>query len=334
MSRFRAFLLLAAVAVVAAALAACGGSGSSDDPQQVIDEATIEGVESGNLDLAIGLTATGKDGGKVDVTLSGPFQGQGEGELPQFALSATAKGSLGGSEKVDFKGGLTLLGEEAYVEYDGTEYAVDPTTFGFVKAAIEKAQKQNEAEGEEVSTACQQVAAETFQGGDLIENPVNDGSADVDGTETTKISGELSVAEALDSIVGLAEDPACASQFQAAGGLPVGELKEAKDKVGEAVQRAEVDVYVGDDGIVRKLVANLTVEPPAEEDGPNRLDLSLEMSLSGVNETQEITAPKGAKELGLLFQRLNVNPIQLLELGSSGNGLEGLLEQATGAAGS
>lgn len=334
MSRLRAFLLLAAVAAVAAVLAACGG-GSSDDPQQVIEDATIEGVESGNLDLSIGLTASGSDGGNVDVTLSGPFQAQGEGELPQFALSATAKGSLGESEKVDFKGGLTLLGEEAYVEYDGTQYAVDPTTFGFVRAAIEKAQKQDGADSSEVSTACQQVAAETFQGGDLIENPVDDGSADVDGTETTKISGDLSVTKALDSIVGLAEDPACASQFQAAGGLPIGDLKEVKGTVGKAIQQAHVDVYVGDDGIVRKLVANLTVEPPTEEENPTKLELNIEMSLSGVNETQEITAPSNAKELGLLFQKLDINPIELLEMGSSGNGFEGLLEQATeGAAGS
>ena len=88
MSRFRTFVLLAALAALATAFAACGSSdSSSEDPQQVIDNATLEGVESGSLDLSLAIESEGKEGGNVDVSLSGPFQAAAaKGGLPQFAL--------------------------------------------------------------------------------------------------------------------------------------------------------------------------------------------------------------------------------------------------------
>jgi hypothetical protein len=337
LSRFRAFLLLVAFAAMATALTACGSSSSdksSEDPQQVIDTATLQGVESGSFDLAIGITAEGEEGGDLDASVSGQFQSEGKEKLPQLDLSVDANGAFG-DESVDFAAGLTLLSDKAYVEYDGTEYEVDPTTFGFVKSAIEKVQDQQGAEGASADvTACQE-AATSLKVGDFVDNLANDGSADVDGTSTTKISGDLDVSGAIDSIVELAEDPACSAQLEAAGPLPLDELESAKGVLGEAIKKAHVDVYVGDDDIIRKIAAELSVEPPEEagEEGPSKVDLSFELTLSNVNEEQTISAPSGAKPLNQLFQKLDVNPIELLELGSSG-GLEGLLEGATGGSSS
>ena len=140
------------------ALAACGGSdSSSEDPQKVIDNATLEGVESGNLDLSLHVKSEGKEGGNVDVSLSGPFQSGGK-NLPQLAMTASAKGSAKG-EDIDFEGGLTLLSDRAYVNYKGTEYEVDPTTFGFVKSGFEQAQQQGGSEANPADvTACQEAA--------------------------------------------------------------------------------------------------------------------------------------------------------------------------------
>jgi hypothetical protein len=338
LSRFRAFLLLVAFAAMATALAACGSSSSdksSEDPQQVIDTATLQGVESGSFDLTIGITAEGKEGGDLDAGVSGQFQSEGKEKLPQLDVSINADGAFG-DESVDFAAGLTLLSDKAYVEYDGTEYEVDPTTFGFVKSAIEKVQDQQSPGGASAAdvTACQE-AATSLQVGDFVDNLANDGSADVDGTSTTKVSGDLDVSGAIDSIVELAEDPACSAQLEAAGPLPLDELESAKGVLGEAIKKAHVDVYVGDDDIIRKVAAELSVEPPEEagEEGPSKVDLSFELTLSDVNEEQTISAPSGAKPLNQLFQKLDVNPIELLELGSSG-GLEGLLEGATPGGGS
>jgi uncharacterized membrane protein YgcG len=329
LSRFRIFVLLAALAALAVAFAACGGSSdsSSEDPQKVIDNATLEGVKSGNLDLSLGIKAAGKEGGNVDVKLSGPFQSEGAKNLPQLALTASAKGSAKG-EDIDFEGGLTLLSDRAFVNYEGTEYEVDPTTFGFVKSAIEQAEEKgsgSESNPADVS-ACQEAAA-GLKVGDFVDNLSNEGSADVDGTSTTKVSGDLNPSGAVNAIIKLTEDPACSAQLEAAGPLPLGELEKAKGELTSAVKAAHVDVYVGDDNIVRKLAAELTIEPKGGS--AEKVEIDLELSLSGVNEEQDISAPSNAKPLEGLFQKLNINPIELLEAGN-GEGLGSLLEGITG----
>ncbi len=83
MSRFRTFALLAVLAALATGLAACGSSdSSSDDPQQVLDSATLEGVESGNIDLTLTAKSEGEEGGNIDVSLSGPFESEGRKTCP------------------------------------------------------------------------------------------------------------------------------------------------------------------------------------------------------------------------------------------------------------
>jgi hypothetical protein len=332
LSRFRIFLLLAALAALATAFAACGSSDkSSEDPQQVIDNASLEGVTSGDVDLSLGIKSAGDEGGDVNVSLSGPFQSGSKGNLPQLDLTASAKGSARG-ESIDFEGGLTLLSDRAFVNYQGTEYEVDPTTFGFVKSSFEQAQQQGGSEANPADvTACQE-AATGLKVGDFVDNLTNDGSADVDGTGTTKISGDLNVGAAIDAIIKLTENPACSSQLEAAGPLPIGELEAAKGELTSAVKQAHVEVYVGDDNIIRKLEAELTIEPKGTSKEKVEVDFSL--SLSGVNEEQEISAPANAKPLEGLFQKLNINPIELLEAGSSGKGLGSLLEGVTGGGGS
>lgn len=326
MSRFRILALFATLAALATVFAACGSSSDSSnsdaDPQKVIESASLEGVKSGNLDLSLQINAEGKEGGDVDVSLSGPFEMGSKEELPQLEMNAEVSGSASG-EDIDFEGGITLLTDRAFVNFKGTDYEVDPTTFGFLKSAFERAQQQG---GEENITACQE-AAEGIKFSQFADNLENDGSADVDGTATTKVSGDLSVDGAVDALIKLTEDPACSSQLEAAGPLPIGELEEAKGELSKAIEKAHVDLYVGDDDIVRKVDAELTIAPP--EAANEKVELQLEMTLSGVNEEQSFSSPSGAKPLEDLFKELGVNPLELLE-GAQGGGLGGLLEGIAG----
>ena len=329
MSRFRFLALIATLTALAAVLAACGGSddsNSSEDPQQLVESASLAGVESGELDLSLHVNAEGKEGGDVDVSLSGPFEAGGKEELPQLAIEAEVSGSADG-EDIDFDGGLTLLTDRAYVAYKGTDYEVDPTTFGFLKSAFERSQQQS---GEQDVTACQQ-AAEGIKFSQFADNLENEGGADVDGTSTTKVSGDLNVDGAIDALIKLTEDPACSSQLEAAGPLPIGELEEAKGELSKAIEKAHVDLYVGDDDIVRKVDAELTIAPPEAAD--EKVEVQLELTLSGVNEEQSFSSPSGAKPLEDLFNELGVNPLELLEAGQSGD-IGGLLEGITGGSSS
>jgi hypothetical protein len=309
---------------LATGIAACGGgggSGSEADPEEVFANATLQGIESGRMDMVVDVSSKGDSAGDISLTLSGAFQKEAGQDLPQLDMDLAAKGKADG-EDLNFKAGLTLLSDRAFVDLEGTEYEVDPTTFGFVKSNFEQEQQAapEEAEEEEGSEACQE-AVEGLELSSFVENAKNEGSAEVDGQETTKISGDLDVAAAADAMIGLSEDPACESQIQGAGPLPLGELEAAKDEVAEAVKKAHGDVYVGEDGIIRRIAAQLVVEP----EGQGRVDVDVDLTLSEVNEDQEIAAPANAEPLEGLFKQLGVNPLELFEGGAS-EGITGLLE--------
>ena len=324
MSRVRIFSVFVALVALASVLAACG-SGGSDDPRSVVDEATLQGVESGNLDLAVDVDVEGEKGGAVAAKLSGPFQSEEGAELPELDLAFSAKGTMNG-KKLDREGGFTLLGNKAYVAYEGSEYEVDSTTFNFVKSMA----KQQGGGGSNGIGACREAAGD-LELADLVENLEDGGSADVGGTSTTKVSGDLDAPAAVEAFSKLIEDPACGEQLKASGSLPsAAELEKAESTVRDSVKSAHVDLYVGDDHIVRRISAEATIEPrQGSKDGAKRVELDLDLTLTGVNEEQTISAPSSAKPLSALFLKLGINPIELLDAfqnGGGASGLGGLLE--------
>ncbi len=332
MSRKRTFALIAALAALAALLSACGGGGggSSEDPQKVIENATFEGVESGTVDLTMNVKSEGQHGGELKVDLTGPFQSTGKKSLPELGLELKADGEADG-EKVDFEGGLTVLGDRAYLGYDGKSYEVDPTTFGFVKSGFEEAEQEGEKEsagGE--ATACQK-AATSMNLEEFVDNLENEGGEEVDGVKTTKLSGDLEPKGAVDAIIRLMETPACSAQLDAAGPFPLQELKNLKDEITGAVKQAHAEIYVGeDDHIVRRVTADLTVEPKGSGE---KDEIEFDFTLGGVNEKQTIEAPPNAQPLEKLFGQLGINPLELLGMmeGGGTEELGGLIEGITGA---
>jgi hypothetical protein len=186
-------------------------------------------------------------------------------------------------------------------------------------------------------SACTEAAGK-LKISDFIENLSESSSAEVGGTSTTKVSGDLNASAALDTISELIEDPACGEQLKAAGPLPsAAELDAAKSTVQDSVKNARVDLYVGDDHIVRQISAQATIEPPAsaESKGVKTVDLDLDLKLTGVNEEQTISAPQSSKPLSDLFLKLGINPIELLGAfnGQGTGGLGGLLESLNGLGG-
>jgi hypothetical protein len=336
LNRNRIFSLFFALSALALALSACGGGGGSDDPQSIVDEATLQGVESGQLELAVAVDVMGRKSGHTDVSVSGRFQGEEEAELPEVDLSLSSKGSIGGKD-VGFDGGLTLLDNEAYVAYEGTEYEVDPTTYDFVKSIAKRQGSGGQKNSSEV-TACQEAAAE-LKVADFVENLSNDGSADVGGTSTTKVSGDLNGIGAIEAVSELLEDPVCSEQLKAAGPLPSqAELDKAKSTVQDSLKSAHVELYVGDDHVIRRMAVEATIEPPkGSKGGAKRVDLDVDLTLTEVNEGQTISAPKNAKPLSSLFLKLGINPIELLgalQGGAGSAGIGSLFESLTQIGGS
>lgn len=330
MSRL-SYLCAIALVAIAAVVAGCGGGDSdrsSEDPQAIIDEATLEGINSADIDLTLNVDAEGNEGGDLDVSLSGPFENRTKGDLPKADIEVTAKGDFDG-DNIDFDGGVTLLPNEAFVNYEGVEYEVDSTSLGFVESILQPVGPEGEELEGQSAAACQEEVG-TVQVGEFIENGSNEGSADVGGTSTTKVSGDLNATAALDEMIKITESPACRAQAENAGPLPSKkELEEAKTEVQDSLKKAHVDVYVGDDNIVRRIDAQLKLDAQeSEREGPEKADMNFDLTLTGVNEEQEITAPQNAKPLADLFQKLGINPIELLGMlqGEGLGGLDGLLE--------
>ncbi|HKZ14375.1 MAG TPA: hypothetical protein VJL81_11065 [Solirubrobacterales bacterium] len=325
MSRKRSVVLLAAFAVLAAILSACGGGGggSSEDPQKVIESATFEGIESGEIAMSLNVDSKGDNGGNVKVDLSGPFQSTGKQSLPELALAIKVDGKAE-DESVNFDGGLTVLNDRAFIAYDGTNYEVDPTTFGFIKSGFEEAEQEGAKESSGGATSACQKAAESLDLGEFVDNLENEGSEDIDGVGTTKLSGDLNPKKAIEAVIKLTENPACESELNATGALPLDQLKSQESELGETIKDAHVTVNVGeDDHIPRKVAATLTIEP---KDTKETTEVELEFTLSKVNEKQTIKAPAGAEPIEKLFEKLGVNPFELLGMFEGGGGLGSLLE--------
>jgi hypothetical protein len=334
LSRARLLPLFVALIALTSALAACGSAGGSDDPQSVVDDATLQGIESGKIDLALALGIQGKKGGEVEVGLSGPFQSESEAELPELDLSFSVKGSLDG-ERLDREAGFTLLGNKAYVGYEGTEYEVDSTTFNFVKSMLRQ-QGGGQDQSSEIA-ACQE-AASGLELDKFVENLRDEGSAGIGGTDTTKVSGDLNASGAVEAFSELVDDPACNEQLSATGQLPsAAELDKAKSTVKSSLKSAHVDLYVGDDHIVRRIAAKATIEPSKSSGASaKRIELELDLTLTGVNEEQTVSAPSSAKPLSNLFLKLGINPLELLgafQNGGGSAGLGSLLERLNNAGG-
>jgi hypothetical protein len=147
--------------------------------------------------------------------------------------------------------------------------------------------------------------------------------------KTTKLSGDLNPKGAVDAIIKLAETPACTSELEAAGPLPLGQLKGQEGELTGAIKKAHVEIYVGEsDHIPRKVATEFTLEPKGSGE---KVEVELEFTLGKVNEKQTIKAPANAEPLEGLFGALGINPNEVLELmQGGGGGLGGLLEGLTG----
>lgn len=320
MTRFRNLTLFAAAAALSIGLIACGGSGGGDEsPQQVLKGATLKGIESGNVDLTMKIKAQGDQGGDLNVSLSGPFQGRGTEQLPLFDVSATVKGSMGGRD-VDFDGGLILTRDGAFVSYAGSAYQVDESIFDGLEQRFSQAagQTSDGNGGQNVNKACRNKI-DQLNLGDFFTDLSNEGTEEIGGVETTHVSGDLDIEQGVATLVNLAADPACQGQI---GSLPVPPVS-AIGQFRDSVKSASVDLYVGDDGIVRRAAGTVSVDPPDSGDGVDSADLSFDLTLTEVNRAQVIRAPQGAQPLEKLLRQLGVDTSVLNALGGL-NGLNGL----------
>ncbi|MEK6250656.1 MAG: hypothetical protein AABM43_01725 [Actinomycetota bacterium] len=322
MTRFRLLFAFSILAVLATALVACGGGGGGgggEDPQKVLDQtfsSNNESVKSGDLSLKFNADVTGSQGGTLNAELSGPFENQGSNQVPK--LDFKVKADLSGSKQnFNFDGGLISTGDSAFVNYKGTDYQVDQTLFDQLKQTVQTSSAQQGQNKQSAGAVLKQLGISNPK--DLLTNLKNDGTADVEGTSTNHISGDLDINKTVDALKSALSS---ASALGALGGAST-QLPSASqlDQVKSAIKTAHFDLYSGqDDHILRRLTINLSIEPPSGS--TKKVDLTFDLTLGKVNEPQTITPPSGAKPFSALLQQLGINPSALGALGAL-NGIGG-----------
>ena len=90
-------------------------------------------ISSGRIDASVDVKAEGN----VAMKLSGPFQSTGDGKLPKLDLQASFEG-----EGESVSGGLTSTGDQGFVGWGGTQYAIAGPVFQQFKAGFEESAKQ------------------------------------------------------------------------------------------------------------------------------------------------------------------------------------------------
>jgi hypothetical protein len=308
------------VCVLALALVACGGDGdaadSSTDVDQLLEETFAGGKEmrSGKIDLSVLFEAQGGTAaqGPVRIELSGPFQSEGEGRLPQFQLEATFQG---GGENLG--AGATSTGDRGFVNFQGTNYEVSGPVFQQFKAAYEESQKQ--ASGQQD----QSLATLGIDPRKWLTNAENAGESEVGDTETIKITGGVDVPKLLED-VNAALERARSLGVQGAEDLPERLSDEQMRQATEAVDNVSVEIHTGrEDRTLRRIVIALDLTAPEDSDlGADSATVRLDLSLLDLNEDQEIEAPEDPQP----FEEL-LGSLEQLGLG----GLGGSPQQGSGS---
>jgi hypothetical protein len=325
MTRFRLLLAALSLLVSVALLAACGGGGedrSSLSPSEVLDQtfsADNDKVESGKLDLKLKLDVAGKQAGKIDATLSGPFESQGPKKIPKFDIDIAASGTGAAAGKdFDVNGGLESTGDSAFVNYKGSDYEVDQTIFDAFKKQVESAAgdtTQNKSSG---SQLLKRFGIDDPK--ELLTNLKNEGSADVQGTETTHVSGDLDVTKLVDGLKSLATGAGVLGAL--GGGASQLPTPDELDQLKDSIKQAHFDIYSGnDDHILRRITVALSIEPTTGT--TDKADVNFDLTLADVNESQTIEAPSSPKPFAELLAALGVNANSAGALGQLGLGVGG-----------
>jgi len=312
---------LVALALAAAMLlAACGGGGNDEDPRQVLQQtfSNPTPIESGTFDLDVRLETSGGDQpGKLEAKLGGKFEDRGPDQFPLFDFDVSLHGE--GGQEFSGSGGLISTGDQAFVDYQGTEYAVPPALYN--EFVTTYAQLQGRNRSEQGNGLLQSLGISLSR---WLTDLENDGTDEVEGTKTIHISGSANVTQIVSDLQTIAKHAG-----SAAGDINPQEFERLKD----TIQSGDIDVYTGeDDKLLRRLQLDLELKPPADTpNSPDSLTVFLQLNLADVNQPQTIEAPESAEPLQNLLQRSGIDAGNLGNVLRGGIGTSGALPESGGS---
>jgi hypothetical protein len=320
-TRIRALTALALALIGAVVLAACGGGGNNEDPQQVLQETfnNPTPIHSGNFDLDFKIETNGGDNpGSFEAKLGGKFESQGSGAFPKFDIDASIKAESG-SQNLSGTGGLISTGDQAFVNFQGTNYAVPQQLYDEFTTTYAQLQGQNSS-----GKSANLLKTLGISPGDWLTDLMIEGTEDVEGTSTIHISGSANVPKLVADLKTIAEKAG-----SAVGNVNTQQLNQLND----VVQSGDIDVNSGEsDKLLRRFQIHVDLKPPAGTPGaPDSLSVDLQLNLADVNKPETFNAPANAQPLSSLFQSIGINPKQLGSALRGGLGTSGALPESGGS---
>jgi hypothetical protein len=282
-----------AAIVAVLVLAGCGSSsssGSSSGSAQSLLKQTFSGghsVKSGVLGFALVLKPTGSSTLTTPITLSlgGPFQSRGSGNLPQsdFTIGLSALGRHGAL-------GVISTGSAGYVNLQGTNYQLPKADFQKLEQSFSSARSGGGSE----SSGLAQLGINPQH---WLTNPSVLGTETVNGDSTTHIRAGVNV-KALIGDLNTFLGKTAKSTNAGSSGVPTEIPQATQQQIAAAVKNATVDVWTGkSDTTLRKLTLNLTVPITGtfstELGGMTSAGIGLTVQYSKLNQPQSIATPTG-----------------------------------------
>jgi hypothetical protein len=309
LTRIRSLIAIAVALACGLLVAACGGGGNNEDPQQVLHQtfSNPTPIHSGTFDLDLRIDSSGgTNSGKFEAKLGGKFQSRGPGQFPLFDFDISLHGE-GGTQSFTGSGGLTSTGNAAFVKFQGTEYAVPQSLYQEFVTTYAQLQNQSKSQSSQGAGLLQALGIDVSK---WLTDLKNEGTEDVEGTNTIHISGKANVPQLVDDLKKIAQRAG-----SAAGNVNPAEF----DVLKSTIQSGDVDINSGvDDKLLRRLQLDFDLKPPAGTPGaPDSVSVFLQLNLADVNKPETIAAPANAQPLKNLLDRYGIN------LGNLGNTLRG-----------
>ena len=307
MSRAKTLVSLALLLTALGALIAGCGGGSEKDAKAELQRGFNSSITSANVtvDITAQINGVPQLQQPIRVKLGGPYQSNGKGKLPSLNWDVSVSG--GGQT---FSAGLISTGDKGYVNFQGTNYQVDPATM----QQLSQAMAQRGASGKK---SLKDFGIDPIA---WVKDPSVEGDSDVSGVATKHISATIDVKKLFEDL----------NKVVAKAGGAVGQAAPQQltpqiiDQIAKVVHDPKFDAYVGKaDGKFRRLALDLQFDVPENDQATLRGlkggSLSISVEFANVGKPQTITAPANAKPLSELTKQLG--------------GLGGALGGATGGIG-
>ncbi len=309
--RRRTALFVAPIAAIALIGAGCGGgdsttgtsgnpastgSGGSDDPVAILNSIKIPDTQTQPTKIVfranVGLKGTISDPqvsaflgeGPISIDLSGPVDPSKQAGELAFDLKAG---------KLAFTGNLRVLdGNTSYLQLNDKWYELPASSTGSAPTNPEDLKKVTDA-------------LKSVNTGDLLTNPKLEGSEDIEGQPTHHISGDVDTA-------GLVKAAAEIAKSQGEG-PSASEIAEAEQKLGQYIENAKVDVWVGkDDQEIKRLQIKGDFTTDADMKSQSGLDgAAIDILIQATpTDAPNVEAPSGALSAQQLQQDLGTILLQ------------------------